>query len=556
MKKLCVLAAVLFIALSCTKENTNNALAKKLTVLAYGQSHPKGFVLDLAADSPLNKGYVFDLNQGDNSAESAVENALTGEGTVAGWKDGETMVYRSVKVIEDRAAAMEYGQKNDMPLMFDLKNNVPVPTSDIDEFKPGKTVQHGVVTIESMPKMYYQVTIDFTKEKDKKKIGADYCRCINDLYIWYYTRLVAYTWGSAKTESISDYEQRMNDIQPSLDQDSKDLIDGFITQMWTCVLMSKRTAIYTANLLPDVLRPASCSAYGVMPPMSETGETLVHRNLDWPDYPYMYGQEYPGLVSPLQSVTKMIYSDKVIYSFGLLGLFNAITAIDATNRNMVGILDSGTAGTYSSKGKSSYVFDLMNALRTCSTTDQIAAKMTDPGRTYAFNHLILLADKDQVRVVENSIDPLLPGAAGRAVRSWDSQLATHVTPAWPFDNLIGVVNCFMLPGQVNNFNKVNGADLNVHRWKQQIEKTQEVLDSRDSKKLNMTDIRKIECYSTGTLEEKTWFKNLYNTLTFQMIEYIPAQNQVWAFFKPFDASTPADPLSKFVEIKLQSGLAE
>lgn len=118
--------------------------------------------------------------------------------------------------------------------------------------------------------------------------------------------------------------------------------------------------------------------------------------------------------------------------------------------------------------------------------------LTDASRNYTYSHLIFLADATDAVVVENNMSGLGTKPV-RAARTDTSTLQSFIT--WPYTQMLGVVNCFMLDGQVDNYNVK------------------------------------------------------YNTLTYQMMTYVPSTRQFQNFFKPGKDETPTPPTFFAFEIK-------
>jgi hypothetical protein len=198
------------------------------------------------------------------------------------------------------------------------------------------------------------------------------------------------------------------------------------------------------NLITDVARPTACSAVSVWGSRSATGGTIATRNCEWE----------PGLdnqLAQLHAVTTIRDGDRSLCMVGWLGFFAAVTAIN-DNGVFAAILDSGTGEAYSAENKRSYVFDLLLALRDYATIEEVAAFLTDPARSYAFNHNIFLADGSRAVVLENDL------ARNRALRASDSALRGGVS--WDFSESICTVNSFVLPENYDN----HSLPYNTARW--------------------------------------------------------------------------------------------
>lgn len=494
----------------------------------------------------VNSGYaVADFSSGDDLS-AVVNNAKESGNIVCGERDWEgNYVYHSMKHFGNVDEAKEYATANGAEACLNLDAKTWWPFYYDEKFKDNQTVTDGGVTIKCMPEKYYFVTLDF-RGKTNKEIGLSYGKCISKLPVYYTTRVALYVNFGADQLDIDDIAERAATVSKALDQEDRDLMDGIaegLKASWLTYSL-RRELMYCANLVPDVLRPTACSAFGVMPEMSATGKTMVYRTLDWPDGIDEYNL-FPdgrkGIVSPLQSITKMIFSDRTIYSFGMLGIVCAVTSIDATNGNMVAILDSDSGEPYTCQGKRSYVFDLSHALEVCTTIDDISEYMGSSDHNYTYNHLLLMADSEEVGIFENNVSGK-GEYPQRAMRNWNSPLGDQFEGwDWGYDYIIGAVNCFMLNGQQDNFRR-DAAACNPARLLQMQSKTAGILDAKPegSRKLTSDDLLAIQKTHNATLNPKL-FDNLYNYNTLQMIQYIPEDNVVRVHLKSFNGTPVADP---------------
>lgn len=426
-------------------------------------------------------------------------------------------------------AAATYAQENQLPK---------------DEFIAGQTVKDGAVTIRCDKNNYYDVTIDMRDGATPYETGVSYGKCVKQLPLTYEYRLMCFMGGCIAGEKLTNEEigSRIADILPNIDRKYVEMMNGFALQLTSSAQMPvPATMVYAANLLQDVVRPTSCSGFGVMPKASESGKTIVYRTLDWPPIPAkavdpktFITPERGDLMSPLQAVTRIIYPKHSIVYFGCLGTFQCITGINTATGVMAGILDADTGGKYDSKGSRSYGFDLRSALEECGTSDEIAAYMADTSRYYAYSHLILLGDKKQVRVLENNCTKL-GEKPQRALRSASSELANHI-PVWNFPNVIGIVNSYMLPGQPDSF-RASVNDHNSGRWDLLIEGCNRILAQK--KKFSENDVMDIMCsYKEQAPRDHS---DMYRRWTQQMMLYVPAEKKVKVFYKPFDGKVFAAP---------------
>lgn len=551
------------LATGCKKDESNEHLVQQAlkTAKDYEAQKVQMFAYNANDLSVKKSGFAVEtLTEEDGNLAPLTEFAVKNNNLLCGFRDVDgTYDYSSMEYFETMEQAMEYVQKKGSGTILDLKNNTTCTTfwPIYDEFNVGDSFSSGCVTIKCMKEMYYFVTIDLTKQSNRKQAGIDYGKCISELPIQYGARVSAYLGGSIYVEGIKieDAANRVEYLYEQIPQEDQDMIDGMAKGLWG-ITAYNRAMLYTANLLPDALRPTACSGLGVMPQMSETGKTMAYRTLDWPDasidekwFATIVGKDRIGIVSPLQSITKFIYPDRTIYSFGMLGIICGVTSIDQTNRNMVAILDSSTGGSYQLEGKRSYVFDLAQAIRTKKTLDEIATEMTASTKNYTFNHLLLMANKEKVGFLENNINKTGTNSSTegvRAMRYWDSK-TNGVLSKWEYNHVIGSVNCFQLENQVNN-RDVNPALCNTQRWGQMQGKVKELLQAKGANgKLSLPDLQTIQKSHPVAMDEHK-FDNLYNYNTLQMIQYIPADNKAYVYVKPFTGKPAANPT--FFELEL------
>lgn len=214
-------------------------------------------------------------------------------------------------------------------------------------------------------------------------------------------------------------------------------------------------------LAPDVLRLLTCSASAAFGDATETGKTVLGRNLEWND------AAIPNMAS-LQTVSILKDGSRSIVLFGFLGQLCAISGLSASGI-FGSILDSETGLPYQLQGNErSYPMDLRYALENQTSLQGIADFMSN--RSYAFDFNIFLADKDRAAVLEVDVTTPFSG-----LRTSTSALKTDtdvpILP-WSFPNAIAAVNWFTLPGTIDNTGDWDG---NAPRWSSFIDLYQQYL---------------------------------------------------------------------------------
>lgn len=426
-----------------------------------------------------------------------------------------------------------------------------VSTTEDDTFNFPETTE-GAVTIVGMKK-YFLVTIDYTKETNRKKIGEQYAKLIlktvkdfESRIAWYFFEITL-NYPDLAGATLSN---RIKEIKANLNPDYVEELEGMVSVMKGSGLYSNNTLVYGYNFIPDICRTTQCNGFGVWGDYTTENKVIAYRTLDWFGGIQLSFTE-GDLLSKLQTVTKLIYPNKTVYLFGALGHLGCITGINSTNKIMGAILDAPISEVkYSSTNKSSYNFDLRFALENKSSTDEIANYLCNPDKNYAYNHLILLADTKSVRFLENNISNF-GEKPRRELRTDTSSLNSNIV--WPYKSIIAAVNCFMLQGQPNNYNQGELAKINVERWKLLTSRLYKTLEARQNK-LSKDDVKSIMCSYWGK-EPKSliWddVGDLYNQESQQMFLYVPEDNYLEIFYKPTDGSTPKDPKPYFFKVDLK-----
>ena len=110
--------------------------------------------------------------------------------------------------------------------------------------------------------------------------------------------------------------------------------------------------------------------------------------------------------------------------------------------------------------------------------------------------------------------------------------------------MVGAVNAFVLKGQPNNFSAGEDARINSRRWQLMLDKIDYWLKQGDGR-LSPEGVRGVMTSYWGDKPRSLLGPgkdgDLYNTLTQQMIFYVPARRQLELFVKPLDNSTPLPP---------------
>ena len=399
-------------------------------------------------------------------------------------------------------------------------------------------VADGAVTIADKGD-HYAVTLDFSTGHTHREIGRLYgeailkavpnIESIIDSYIaetCYY--MAGYNPLTAQNVYLAAVQTNVGNVKPQVPQDYRDEIEGM------SVLCSAGTAdvlndgklsvneLYAINLILDVSKGMSCSAFSAFGAASATGKTVTGRVLDWDS-----GEHYQ--LNKLHAVVTIKNGTKSIALVGFLGYMAGLSVVN-DDGVFAAILES-SAASYSTAGKNSYSMDLRAAMENCATMDAVAAYLTTPA--YVSGNLVFLSDAASSEVLENDL------STTRTVRKADDALLPGVT--W-FDSgsalgtsSIAAVNAFMLDGKYDRF---TGKASNENRWATLRARAGTAFGDGS---VDATDVRAIMTACTGSAPAGMSAGDVYNSGTQQIMVFEPAAMTLSVFFAPRNGMLPATP---------------
>ncbi|MBP7737005.1 MAG: hypothetical protein KA369_13590 [Spirochaetes bacterium] len=275
-----------------------------------------------------------------------------------------------------------------------------------------------IIVNDSGVRKYYSVTLNYTVGRTPREIGTQYGWAIRRYIPDYELMLRSYLHELIEaTKEIESWtvtyamiKTRIDAIRPQLPQAYRDEIEGFAETLSDVGydaddILDHTYLAYTISLLPDVVRPFACNAFGVDASHSATGKSILYRTLEWEG-------GSANQLNKMHAIVKYINGSKTFYSIGYLGVMSVVSGI---NRSKIyaAILDSSTLAHYGTPANPrSYLYDLRSCLETMTSVDDIADYMsnkdghyTDNGgiSPYAYNHLIFTGDATKALVVENFV---------------------------------------------------------------------------------------------------------------------------------------------------------
>lgn len=388
-----------------------------------------------------------------------------------------------------------------------------------------ETYQAEGVTIENKGN-YFSVVLDYTAGLTNKEMGEAYAKGILEMVPEYEKLMDTYL-----SQNIVEYEyqygiNRSLDVRTQIPQPYYEEIEGMASVFsagdseWNDGKLTT-DEVFLFNLFPDVLRAAQCSYISVYGERSETGQTLVARNLDW------YRGE-TNQMAMLQAIVTIKYPEVTICNIGYLGYQGMLTGF-SSNHIFAGILDSGSGEPYSSEGRRSYAMDLRYAVENYKDKEEAAKYIGDPSMLYCFNHNIGFSDQNGSIILENNFSGdsnIKHGRLHRGIRYEDSKLNRNIT--WDINHAIASVNSFLLYGNMDNH---SNNKYNTKRWKNI---KQQILSKGDT--VSFDEMKEITSYYSGK-KPGVFMESgdIYNKMTVQMMVFVPETFQLEIYFPPRDS---------------------
>lgn len=266
-------------------------------------------------------------------------------------------------------------------------------------------------------------------------VGENYNENIDIVYKELLSRV-----NKVKKTMKSEYKDEISGIASSLTGKEEKLGDNRVSE----------EELFLLNLTTDVFRPNQCSAVAVFGKYSETGDTLIGRNMEWDK-----GSELQ--VAKLAVVTTYINTDRnSICTIGVLGYTASLTGFNDKGLFMANLdSETGAEQVTDFEGVNSYVFNEREALENYSDIDTSYKIFSD--KKYSYNFIITMADKKESKDFECNISGDGENRR-RELRGWDSVLNDGIS--WDIPYAVGCVNSFLLKGNSNNHN----VEDNTARW--------------------------------------------------------------------------------------------
>lgn len=394
--------------------------------------------------------------------------------------------------------------------------------------------------------LFHEYTIDLTGTVSHSQAGIDYGQFIKarvpnfevivDFYLFLVTQAVPY-------QTLLDRAAAIRNNIPAEYREEIDGMAGVLCSTPANTAGDGRLSpdeLYLLQLVPDIVVDPLCSSVAVFGTTSDTGSTIVGRNLEW------FGgwpREYLSLLQAVVTV-KNPAPNRSVCLIGYLGFAGCITGFNSAGVFGAIHVARGNAAVedpwdYASSG--SYSLDLREALEALNSdsVDDVGALLTT--KTEIAGHLIVLADPSAVKVLEYNPGPD-PLYDLRVLRGYDDALNPGID--WVDTSsyqAIGAVNSFVYGG--NGADATNHTGNNLTRWNTMRDQLQARLDDLDTPgTVTEDELRQVITYYGGAAPGDV-DGDLFREYVQHTVIYAPGAAPATArvHFHPLCVNTPGDP---------------
>ncbi|MEB4591303.1 C45 family autoproteolytic acyltransferase/hydrolase [Candidatus Thiothrix sp. Deng01] len=323
------------------------------------------------------------------------------------------------------------------------------------------------------------------------------------------------------TRFASLRRQQLPQLLQPLDQEWQDAMQG-VAGAWTLAEDSipgdgrlSKEEYQVLNLLPELgLAMPDGVAFSVFGNASALDSPISGRNLEMPSTPELRS---------LQAVT--VYADadnKTLATIGFAGILAVTTGFN--DRGLfLSLLNAAPNSPYRQtrhlpKQATSIGFALRQALQQQNSADAAANRLD--GKTYAFDHSILLADRHTALVQEYNA---ASNVAARRV--WNSPSRDSLP--WGRPNQLAAVDCLMLPTTPGACKDPKD---NV-RWRR----------LRELARFTPAQPAAVESVSTLLSDTANYRYEIFSPQTVQSLVFTPASNTLYLYAAPVNGGPPATP---------------
>ena len=317
--------------------------------------------------------------------------------------------------------------------------------------------------------VYYDVVLDYEKGSPKE-VGAAYAATIKKAVPDYEARLEPYLYENirhafaGRNINYKGLEERIRTLEAAIPENYRQEIEGFAGTIsdgregYAEDGKLSYIEVITMQMIPDALRGTACSALSLDGSITESGERITMRNLEW-----NLGSQ--AQMTTIHAVTHMKKADRSITVISMLGLLDIITAVN-DDGVMIGILDvsSGTAAMDSLpfvyEGKKCYTYEIRYALEQYDNAREAGEFLVSESADFTWCNNLLVTDKKDAFCCENATrETQEAGRAHSVLRGTDTELMEGLK--WDRPEALCIVNSFATKGNKDSF---TGEDFNIDRF--------------------------------------------------------------------------------------------
>ena len=316
---------------------------------------------------------------------------------------------------------------------------------------------------------YYDVVLDYEKGSPEE-VGAAYARTIQKAVPDYEPCLEPYLYENirhafaGRNVNYGSLEKRILTLKAAIPEEYRQEIDSFAKTISDgrdgYAQDGKLSYIeaVTMQMIPDALRGTCCSALSLDGSITESGERITMRNLEW-----NLGSQ--AQMTMIHAVTHMKKAERSITSISMLGLLDIITAVN-DDGVMIGILDvgSGTAAMerlpFVYEEKKCYTYEIRYALEEFDNARDAGEFLVAESADFTWCNNLLVTDKNDAFCCENATrETQEAGRAYSVLRGTDTELLEGLK--WDRPEAVCIVNSFAAKENKDSF---TGEDFNIDRF--------------------------------------------------------------------------------------------
>jgi hypothetical protein len=321
----------------------------------------------------------------------------------------------------------------------------------------------GLCVIKVMPS-YYDVTLDYEKG-DRASVGKAYGTLIREELPGFIETMEPYLFENIRVAYNSNFspeiiEKRSATLLESMRPEYREEICGFAEGISNGAhgivedgIFSYEEAILI-QMIPDALRPTSCSALSLWGSKTVTGDRITLRNLEW-------NLGSGNQMGKINAVTHMKNGSRSLTAISILGLLDIISGIN-DDGVFSAILDVGSVQkeAYIYEGKKCYTMELRYALEEFSTARELGKFMVGESGDFTWCHNLVISDKNDSFCAEDCVSQVAEKGLGKSIlRDCNTPLLSGIS--WDSVDSLCIVNSFASEGNQDGF---TGSQSNVIRF--------------------------------------------------------------------------------------------